>query len=192
MRQVSHSDACVIDHAGNLVRLYDQGKISDRELINALFDGCWNQCESDFAIEQCIAGLPEELHASIQVQLRAREKRTAPASQRGSHILQVIEGYLSNPTGKVPYEVIDDRLIKAWASMKGSKTLADTKCRISNCANGRVEFGIYCPLHHFEMIYRQAPPSAVSVIGYDEWLRQKDVPLSMSNATFDISWPAER
>ena len=175
--QLTGSDASAVHHTGRLVRLLNRGVISETEMVNALFDNFYG-CQTDGGIEQCVAVIPERLWPQIEQKVADTLGRTHPGElfvyrpitptpseldqldDRVRHAMAVVVKYLKNPTGVIEYEIDDpDGLRQRWFNFKDLDTVRGERCRKSDCNEDRIQFGVFCRAHHYEMIYGQPPPT---------------------------------
>ncbi len=58
---------------------------------------------------------------------------------------------------KPKIEVVD--LLPQWRLFQTFETIPGVKCRDAVCAEDRIKNTVYCRTHHFEMIFKQKPPT---------------------------------
>ena len=58
---------------------------------------------------------------------------------------------------KPKIDVVD--LLPQWRLFQTFETIAGVKCRNAGCSEDRVKISVYCRAHHFEMIFKQKPPT---------------------------------
>jgi len=176
--KISNADAAAIQQCVKYASMLRRGIATETEIVTSLFNQ-FHGCESDFAIEQCVAQLPEDLHREIQLQANIHGQKHHPGDlfvfhpdvptadellaldARVRHIFKVVFRYLANPTGNTTYQIDENDLPrKRWLTVRHFDTISGTVCKTAKCNNERIESGVFCPAHHYEMLYGTPPPNA--------------------------------
>ena len=173
---ISSVDAASVLRCVNGVSNLGREIITEAELVNLLFH-ILQGCESDFAIEQCIAQMPISLHSEIKLKTEAHELKQHPSElffrssvlnaknsieldERARHIIRVVVRFLINPTENVTCNFdVNDLAQKRWFSVKHFDRIPGLACKRPMCNNDRVQYGVLCPAHHYEMLYGDTPPT---------------------------------
>lgn len=59
---------------------------------------------------------------------------------------------------KLKPKIPEDGLVSEWIRFKNLPTVPGEKCRNRSCNECRIDNGVFCRTHHFEMIFGQPPP----------------------------------
>ena len=174
---LTQADAIAVKSIAKLVNLCERELISDTELVEALFQNV-ARCESDIGIEQCVALVPKLHWQQIDSWMKVKRKEpclsdflaifhpTNPTelerqelNERIQHAFGIVANYLANPTGIVEYEIDDlDGLRNQWFLFRQFESVIGEPCRSEQCDEDRIRNSVYCPVHHYEMVFGQSPP----------------------------------
>ena len=136
-------------------------------------------CDSNFAAEQCAAQLPTQFHNELTQQITRwlsdkhpgelfvfdpivpTDSELTEMDKRVRKMGNASLDYLENPTGIKDYQTDPMEIPQTrWAALKQTETIDGQSCKTNNCENNRIKLGVFCPRHHFEMLYGSPPPNA--------------------------------
>ena len=178
MQTVTHAEAETIDRVSQLAAFCEDGIITKSDVVTSILHNL-SFCPTVFAAEQCVARLPQQFHDELTRQLSSCLSNTHPGKlfvfqpivptheellELDNHVWTIgnaMLGYLDNPTGQQEYKTDPLELPRTrWNSIQQYQTIDGQYCKHDNCGNCRIKLGVFCPKHHFEMLYSKPPPNA--------------------------------
>lgn len=175
--KITRVDAGAIRGVGRCLRAWERSGLTDEELVYELFRRVLH-CETPAGIEQCVALMPPSLAPVIEQQIAEISAQTHPGEwfvsaphqptaaeleqldQRVREIFASILHALAHPVAVVEYPIDDpDGLRQNWFVFRFLETVPGEKYRHAECQAARVALGVFCPAHHFEMVYGQPVPT---------------------------------
>ncbi|MCE9545697.1 MAG: hypothetical protein K8T25_09295 [Planctomycetia bacterium] len=172
---MSQADAGVILACAMHSSFHARGISTDSECAESVLSLAM-QCESEFAVNQCVAQFP----AAIFEALRSLCEKLAVDGPDGFLEPFFIGGETAGNERRRRLDIAMARIRQSarqpaihpdwavsgmselerhWLRVRHCRTVAGEPCKQPNCGADRVVHGVFCPRHHFEMLYGEAPPN---------------------------------
>lgn len=150
-------------------RNHQRGLISDAELVNSLVSH-FGVPDLHYGIKFALEQLPVPLRtvvATAIAEVRKDPLRVVPAGHglesrkqfqnRIQEYCDLAAEFLATPRSGFVLKR-PDPLLGHWLFLRESRTVLGSICKDANCDDERIELGVFCPLHHFVMLYGSDPP----------------------------------
>ena len=180
MRTVTLAEAYAIQRIAKLRIFHERGTIDTGQAVTSMLHDL-SLCESKFAAEQCVARFPDEFHGEIIRQIEHWMSKDhpgqlfvfAPTAHTDDELLELdslvrlfgaaMLNYLENPTGIQDFQTDPLELPRSkWLAIQKFQTVDEQCCKRENCRNFRINHGVFCPEHHYEMLYGNPPPNSAT------------------------------
>ena len=149
------------------VRVFHRDLITDRELIAAFFNDM-AFAHTDHAVEQVAARLPKNVYPILREFITRIQSEENPGNRfvlaphqvtdaelgdlndRVRHIAAVLADFVQSPVAAK--EIVDLPFDAKSEFLFHLDTVPGTSCRKDSCDLPRIELGVFCPEHHYEML----------------------------------------